>query len=418
MRTIHENNFLSAIGFDTFISSLGLFFRALIQAIYLVLVSRSIGVDGYGFFAGVVAVSILLSPLAGWGCSNIVTRKISAENIAVTSVLMPVLMQVLITGMFLLVLVASVSTLINYIEITILLLVGVSELILLPIVLAIANIGIALRKTVFAAVIACVVPVARLLSLFLALLLVSGDVTVEYVCWSYFAGSLLGAIISMVYLVHVIGLPEFPSPIISSEMFKSGGPYAMSSAISSSFMELDKIIVLHFLGSAALGLYSLAFRVASIFILPIAAFGSVILPRIFAGKVDHQSGGSIKILLVFPLVYGIIAGFIMWILAPLIPFVFGNEFAGSVDYLRLLALWPVLHGIRSCLGVGLVGIGRQSGRLLIELAGLITVILLNICLIPQYGVVSAIFSFLVIEFLMAISFFYLFKRKRFPVEPL
>ena len=412
MRIIHNNSFVKAIGFDTFIGSLGLFFRALIQAIYLVIVSRAIGVDGYGFFAGVVAVSILLSPLSGWGCSYVVTRKISAENISVNSILIPVLMQVIITGTFLLAIIASVSTLINYISLSVLLLIGISELILLPIVLVIANIGIALRKSIFAAIIACVVPVARLLSLLLVLVFMRNEITVDYVCWSYFAGSLSGIIVSMAYLFCITGAPEFPKKIISTDMIKAGGPYAMGSAVSSSFMELDKVIVLHFLGSAALGLYSLAFRVSSIFILPLAAFGSVVLPRIFAGKVDHQWEGATKILLLFPLVYGVIAGAIMCALAPLVPLIFGNEFAESVNYLRLLALWPVLHGIRSCLGVGLVGAGLQSGRLLIELAGLITVVLLNVCLISKYGVVLTIYSLLASEFLMAIFFFYFFQKKR------
>lgn len=46
---------LGRLGKSTILSSAGLGIRALIQAAYLLLISRWLGAEGYGLFAGIVA---------------------------------------------------------------------------------------------------------------------------------------------------------------------------------------------------------------------------------------------------------------------------------------------------------------------------------------------------------------------------
>ena len=51
--------------------------RLALQFAYLVLVARLLGVEGYGVFAGSIALAASLSPLVGWGFYMILVQEVS-----------------------------------------------------------------------------------------------------------------------------------------------------------------------------------------------------------------------------------------------------------------------------------------------------------------------------------------------------
>lgn len=51
--------------------------RLALQFAYLILVARVLGVEGYGVFAGSVALATSLSPLVGWGFVMILAQEVS-----------------------------------------------------------------------------------------------------------------------------------------------------------------------------------------------------------------------------------------------------------------------------------------------------------------------------------------------------
>src|SRR3546814_17242400 len=66
-RMLRDSWRIGRLGQNTLLGTGGLAIRALIQAGYLLVLSRWLGASGYGLFAGSVAVAILGAPLAGWG---------------------------------------------------------------------------------------------------------------------------------------------------------------------------------------------------------------------------------------------------------------------------------------------------------------------------------------------------------------
>ena len=59
---------------------LGSGLRASIQGIYFVLIARALGPDGYGAFAGVVALVALASPFSGLGMGNILIKNVARDR--------------------------------------------------------------------------------------------------------------------------------------------------------------------------------------------------------------------------------------------------------------------------------------------------------------------------------------------------
>ena len=67
---------MGSLGRGTLISTLGLVIRAVLQAAYLVLLSRWLGAEGYGLFAGSVAATVVFAPLATGGMGFVFTEKL------------------------------------------------------------------------------------------------------------------------------------------------------------------------------------------------------------------------------------------------------------------------------------------------------------------------------------------------------
>ncbi len=61
---------------DTAHLSIGQSLRLVIQAIYFVLVARSLGPDAYGAFVTVAAMAALLGPFAGIGTTNLFIKNV------------------------------------------------------------------------------------------------------------------------------------------------------------------------------------------------------------------------------------------------------------------------------------------------------------------------------------------------------
>lgn len=403
--------FFGAVGVATFWTGGGLFFRALIQAIYLVLISRSMGAEGYGSFAGIVAVAILLSPLSGWGVVHVLTKKVSSDNASISELLPAALSQIFISGSLILVGIVVAAYIFDF-DIFLIALIGISELILLPVALIVTNIGVLMGRNIFVSFASCLVPAFRLLSLCLALYFIDHSLDLRFACQLYFWGTLSGSLIALSFLMGIVGPLSFSSRIIRTDLFKEGNQYAVGALVSSGFMEIDKIIILSLLGGAALGPYAVAFRVASVFVLPIAAFGSVILPRLFSSKSTCQFQRLFGLSISLSAIYGVFVAVFMWFSAPVISSLFGKGFISTISYIELLCLWPMFYALRYILGIGMIGLGFNLSRVFVESFGLTLIACLNFYLIPISGVAAAIYSLLIVEMLMVIGFaLIMFRRK-------
>ncbi len=386
------------LGKNTLFGTAGLGARAVIQAVYLLLVSRWLGAEGYGLFAGSVALVVLGAPLANWGSSLLLMRHIAEDRGSSRAILATALVQTGVIGGLLVLIVLMVSALLlpQSLPLVPVLLLALSELVLLPAAQAATSHCYALERGPASAVVTCLVPLGRTLAM-LGAIAYGFAATPYYAAAAHFTGSVFGLMAAIVVVACIDGLPAWQSRLPVLSALRQGTIYAVSSVAGTSYQEVDKILMLQLLGAVAVGSYTAAFRVASIFVLPISALISATLPRLMVSQENGGKATTYRVVLKVALGYGVLAGLAILVAAPFVPLFFGPGYEDAARCLMLLAPWPSLLALRQCLAMNMTILNRQHTRSTLEVAGFILVAVLNVLLLPRMGEAAAAASLLATE---------------------
>ncbi len=408
---------IGQLGQDALLSTAGLGFRALIQGAYLIVLSRWMGVTGYGLFAGSVAAAVLVGPLSGWGIAYVLTRHVALDPSKSRALWATALLQVAVSGMLLLVAFMTLSSyaLVDRVHLNSMLLLGLSELIALPLANVASSLCLALGRGGMAALSMCLVPLFRLTVVIVAVLDgIAGSP--DHVAFLHFGGSILGVSAALVLISGMVGLPAWSArlPIVTAG--SQGTKYAIGSMVGSSYQEVDKVLLLQILGATAAGNYTVAFRIMSVFLMPISALMGAALPRLFSHKGELVGSRILGAISFSAIGYAAIAGVIAMIVSPWMPRIFGEGFSESAGYLLMLSPWPVLYALHQTAAVGLTASDRQVARVGIEFSGLVLVAVVNLVLLESIGVTAAMVALLSAEILMACAGWYLLLRRRRAAE--
>lgn len=403
---------LGVFGRNTVFSTLGLLLRSTIQAVYLIMLSRWMGVSDYGLFSGYVAIALVLSPLSGWGIMVLVTRQLSKERARGREILAAALLQVFLTGGLLLGLFWLIADHFMLLQgaLSTLFLLAISELVLLPISILLINICLAYEKGGMASVAMCLIPVSRLCSVVAGFLVFNVD-SVDGLALFHFLGSLSGALIAIFIAIGIVGRPIWTTAAISLRRnVAEGGKYGVGSLLNSGYLEVDKVLIIQLLSAEALGAYNVAFRVASIFLLPISALLGVFLPRLFVSSSDAVAGKSFKTVFFLSMSYGAVAAAVIAVASFFMKDIFGADFHQSQTIMLLFAGWPLFFAFHQFFGCLLTGRELQRQRLSVEFGGFFIVIMANLALLPHYGVSASIASLYAAEFFMGLGCWVMWRR--------
>lgn len=152
---------------------------------------------------------------------------------------------------------------------------------------------------------------------------------------------------------------------------------------------VDIWIVQYFAGSAALGLYSLAGNLATmLWILPRSA-SRVLMPYVASGE-DEDALERVARISRLALLLTACAGIVAALTARWwIELLYGSEFSGSSTAFVVLLLGCVPFSLSVVLGATLTGLDRLDENLVASVAGFGLTVVLDIALIPRYGIVGA-----------------------------
>jgi O-antigen/teichoic acid export membrane protein len=393
---------IGRLGRNALLSTGGLGVRAVIQAAYLVVLSRWMGPYGYGLFAGSVAAAIIIALVSGWGIAYVVTQQVARDPTRSHALWATAILQVLLSGLLLIgvLMLASNVALIDRVNIHSMLLLGFAELIALPLVQVVTSLCLALGRGALAAISMCLVPVFRLFAMIVAMTLGLAG-TADHVVFLHFAGSIIGMLIAVYLVTHMDGVPSWLERLSWRNATVEGTRYAIGSLVGTSYQEMDKVLLLQMLGATVVGTYTAAFRVISVFVLPVTALMGAALPRLFA---EHGMQGVSKLLKTVTLAaigYATIASIIAALSAPLMPLVFGPSYAISTRYLLMLSPWAFVFALHQSAAIGLTASDRQGIRVVVESLGLILVVVMNLCMLRTIGVSASVLALLTAETFMA-----------------
>jgi O-antigen/teichoic acid export membrane protein len=366
-----------------------------IQAFYFILVARSLGAENFGIFVGVSALGAVVLPFAVLGSGDILIQSVSrdrsrfseywgkalvtvfASSLIITTVL------VLLAKFFLL---RSVPTV-------------VLVLILTADILGVTlTFHVAAKAFVSANMIRRSAQVQITLAFckcFAAIILAKYFPNPDIFIWSslYFFSTLIASFSSVLLVCNILGKPKFSSLKLNGDLGQ-GLYFAISESASTINANIDKTMLVSLSTAEAAGLYAAAYRVIDVGSVPIFSVLGASYAKFFQHGLSGIKGslGFAKRLLPGIALYGIVAAIGLWLVAPFVPLILGEEYKNAVGTLRWLAPVPFYIGVQYMAADALTGAGFQRSRSIIQVSAAILNVGLNIILIPLYSWKGAIWA--------------------------
>lgn len=377
--------------------------RLTLQFTYLILVARVLGVEGYGIFAGSVALAASLSPLVGWGFGMILVQEVSRSPQRFPEFWAKALLAVAVSGPAMAGVMLALVPLLLPVDghWTVILLIAAAELLAMPLVAAGSLAFQAherLGRTIFNHVQLNIIRLAAV-----ALLAALGWGGLVEFAWAYFCATAGAALLSLLQVRRAYGRPDWARGGIAGHL-REGFGFSLSVVANTAHSEIDKTLLLRLSEAATAGAYSVANRVVAAATTPLAVYILAAVPRLFCeGGQGTEATAALARRLLPPIVlYGVAAAAGLIVAAPLFPWVFGYGFAAVLNLVPWLAPLPLLTGI-SQLGLNvLTASGRQWTRVLLEAICLAVNIGLNVILVPFWGALGSIVAMLTSQFLLVV----------------
>ncbi|MBI1623070.1 lipopolysaccharide biosynthesis protein [Comamonas suwonensis] len=364
--------------------------RAAVQIATLVVLTRQLGENLYGQFVAIVAIASFIAPFSGLGLSHILLRNAARDPgnnyylqfaLRWWGISLPFCVFLTISiALWMLPFVVSIYLWVFFIA---------TELISVSLTEICARYWQSHQRSNIYGAINVGLPGVRLIFLLFYVFL-SKYVSLSDVLWVYVLSNL-----AYVLLLWV-NLPPREKIIQNSMNPYEGLPFSFSAFSLRLQNEFNKPV----LAQAQFGLtgsYNIAQRTVDMAILPLLALQEALWPRLYTQSNPMQQlrrTGTTLIIL------AIILGLILWVVAPMLPIVFGAGFAASVDVLQMLAWLPMLQVLRSLLNFDAIHHSRtkEIGWVSV-LGGVVSVIGVTI-FVPMHGMTGAVFVSYFVEGVM------------------
>jgi O-antigen/teichoic acid export membrane protein len=250
------------------------------------------------------------------------------------------------------------------------------------------------NQVTYSAAIRAVGSVGRLV-LAVAFVLVLGGAAGALV--GYIAGYGVGAAVGL-YLVYVKCYrnaerdPE-PADGLARKVARYSVPLTATRGANILDKRVDTILVGYFMNPVAVGYYYLSKQVVDFVNTPAASLGFTLSPTYGEHKAEGETDHAARIyettLRYVLLLYVPAAAGMVIVAEPAIRVVFGEQWIDAAPVLQVFAVYVVLHAVTYVTGDTLDFLGRARARAVAKGGGSIANFLLNLVMIPAYGVVGA-----------------------------
>jgi O-antigen/teichoic acid export membrane protein len=398
---------------------LGLGIRAIIQAAYFVIIARSLGAEGLGAFAGVVALVSIVAPFASLGSGHLLIQNVARNAELFAKYWGNALLMTLLSGSILVGAVLWTYTLIlpSSIPSLLVLSVAASDLLFARMLDVSGQAFQAFQRLGWTAQLQVLLSLSRLgAALGLALFTTSSPTPVE---WGllYLLSTAISSCLG-VLIVHLkLGAPRLDLTKVAYEL-REGFYFSISQSSQFIHNDIDKAMLARLSTLGATGIYAAAYRIIDVSLTPVIALQKASYTRFFQrGTVGI--GGSLsymKRLLPYSGAYGLLVGVALYLTAPLLPYVLGDDYQDAVGAVRWLALLPFLKAIHYFVANTLTGAGFQRLRSSVQVLVVPFNVLLNLVLIPTYSWRGAAWASLASDALLllalGVAVWYAYRKKQ------
>lgn len=382
--------------------------KVITQAGLFVLLARGLGVHDFGLYMAIFSISQLLYPFSGLGTHNTMVMRVSRYPRLLPVYIWTPLISTMLMGIVGAAVLSPFTSNVYTTSVVVVASILLTELVayrLLDVATHAWQSMEDLRSGAFAYL---SISVGRLL-LVACLFLTDHLTLLIWVIGNLWLTSLIALYnlqkVARKYVVKGRHFGFYPREIRRGIYFSfSGGSQAVNANV-------DKIVLSRLGSLSDLGMYSAAYRVIQMGLLPMMAIFQATYPRYFqAGRAGLKPALIFSRRLAMPLLaYGFFASLGIALLAPSAPWVLGSEYEPSIVLIQLLAPLPLLQICHYLLGEAMTGAGLQRQRALVQIGVGGVSLFLNILLISFYGVIGAVVTALVCEILLIIGYFFIVR---------
>lgn len=376
----------------------------LMQAGYFILLARLLGVREYGVFVGALAFVSLAMPYSGLGSGLVFMQHLSSEADNFAAYWGNVLLSTLCAGILITWLLDLIAPhLLNAESASIVLLIALGECLCRQLVVCIGQIFQAFEQMRMTAMMALLTSALRLLAV-AALTVVMHRATAWQWALASLLVSLLAAIAGSALVILRRGLPRFVPRLMIARLGE-GLNFSLAGSTQFAYNDIDKTMLSHYGMNVANGIYTVAYRIVDFATVPVTALDAAALPRFF--RKSHEGtaavrGLSTRLAWRAALVGALTAG-LVFVAAPLIPYIVGKGFSESVAAFRWLCLIPAFRGVHQLTGSAITGMGFQRYRTMVQLGAAALNFVLNLWLIHRYGWLGAAWASLATDGSLAVA---------------
>ncbi len=375
------------------------------QTGYFVLLARLLGPREYGIYMGVVAASAILSQYTALGSGFIFLKHVSGDRSAFARYWGNTLLATAVAGVpLVLILGVCSSWMLPKAGIVLVLVVGLGDSLLAQLTSCVSQVFQAVQEMQFTAGLLFLSNLLRFL-LILGIVLISGHASsLQWAMWALVVSGVVAAVAVVAVSVR-LGRPDFPGVRFLFSHTGEGLVFAATSSSVNAYNDLDKVLLSHYGMESANGIYSVAYRIVNLATIPITSIYMAAVPAFFAFG-ESRLGESLALtrkLFSRTAFISCCSAAGMAFLAPVLPRILGEGFAGSVSALRWLSLIPLFRSIQWSAGDVLMGMGRQNLRLYLQSSAVFFNLGLNLYLIQKYSWHGAAWASLATDGLLGVA---------------
>ena len=378
--------------------------RLIVQAGTLLIVARMLGPDQFGAFAGVAALAVILGTLSTFGTHLVLLGEVSREPKRRDEVLRYAVPSTLLCGGILLAIFLLICKFVLHgtgIALNVLLAIGITEMWLQPLFALPAIEHLALGRIARSQLLSTLPMALRLLAAAAVLLLQPADLLASY-SYGYLVASLVALAVATATMPGM--WPRWATwRLPTKEEIRNAAGYAALNITAAGPSELDKTLATKLLPLASAGMYAVGARVIGAATLPVVAMMLSALPRLFREGQGQPKRTAHLLRWVFgaTLVYSIALAVVLWFVAPVFVWLFGEKYQGLQHTIHWLTLAVPGMALRMAAGNVLMALAEPWMRVGFEVAGLAVLAIAAVVLTINFGALGMPIALACSEWVMA-----------------
>lgn len=362
------------------------------------LLARLLGPTDYGAIAGTLALVLTVGPFAALGADKLLVRDVATNRGATAAALATGLATIAGGAIVATVVLAGLHAfLLPQVPLALLIALAAAELLADGVMLCCTGVRFATDNPRAGGLTMVSRSAAKIAAVVIFAMTGAGDP----IRWAVlYAGlSVATAVAQATWAFRQFGRPSLRGyrPLARA---REGLPYSANVTATVAQNDIDKTLLVRSGFAEEAGLYSVAYRLATMAWLPLLAVLQATFPRFFKVGANEGLPGTAALArrLSKPmLAFAAVACIALIIGAPLIPVLVGEQYRGSVPLLMLLAPLALFKVAQYVPSDALTGAGQQTTRTAIVAVSTGLNVAINIAFIPRYGLAAALVATFVAE---------------------